>query len=471
MVWKALASFLGTSETGVRLLTCLLLISPVLGILYRFFILTRKWPCVIRHWYFILTGLAMCFFCYGWHTGYILTSVFTVFVILRFCEAMNRPNLAPRLVFPFVMVVLLLGYMVYASEKYDINWTTVQCTLTLKMISIAFDWSDGQKDESKVEMKANLKQSFITVAPSLLEIMGYSFYFGGLHGGPVFQFRRYREFVEGSLFAHPIPSSFQPAAIQLFKGIMYLAQFIVMDFVFPDKYTYSSDLNGYPLIVQLLFNALWARKTLIRYIGVWLLADMSNILSGMAYNGKDAKSGKDKWDAVCGVHPILFETGCSCQSIIESFNITTNQWALNYIYKRLRFLNSKLISSAAVLLFLSIWHGFHPGYFLTFLGCELPLASLEKRVIETFKPHLPPWEHLGLPQKVIFCGIGMCWKHFALPYGLLPFVLLELRLSLQALARVYFLPHVFMLAWFLLTPIINRYLKTLPTYGEQKKTQ
>ena len=470
MVWnlKSLADFLGTSETGVRLLISLLLISPFLGVIYRHFILNSRKVAVIHHWYFTLTGLAICYFCYGWHTGYIVASIISVFLILRVCELMKCPHLAPRLVFPFIMTVLLFGYVIYASGDYDINWTTVQCMLTLKMISVAFDWSDGQKDESK--LSAHQKQSFITMAPSLLEMMGYSFYFGGLQGGPIFQFRRYREFVEGSLFSHPIPSSlFQPAVIQLFKGIAYLAQFIVMDFMFPNKYTYSSDVNGSSLIVQLLFNALWARKTLLRYVAVWLLADTSCILSGMAYNGKDAKSGKDKWDAMCGVRPFLFDAGCTCQSIIDSFNIMTNQWALNYVYKRLRFLNSKLMSSVSVLLFLAIWHGFHPGYFLSFLGCEFPLLMLEKQVIETFSPHFPPWEHLDLPRKIIIYCIGVCWKYFAISYGLIPFVLLETKLVLQAWARVYFLPHALCPVWFLIKPRLNRYMKTIPTYGEQKK--
>ena len=39
-----------------------------------------------------------------------------------------------------------------------------------------------------------------------------------------------------------------------------------------------------------------------------------------------------------------------------------------YVYKRMKFLGSKLLSEVVALLFLALWHGFWPGYFLTFIG-------------------------------------------------------------------------------------------------------
>ena len=72
------------------------------------------------------------------------------------CELLHSSHLAPKVVFPYAMAVLLFFY---SSDDYDVNWTTVQCVLMLKMVATAFDWSDGQKDES--DMSAHHRRAAI----------------------------------------------------------------------------------------------------------------------------------------------------------------------------------------------------------------------------------------------------------------------------------------------------------------------
>lgn len=66
------------------------------------------------------------------------------------------------------------------------------------------------------------------------------------------------------------------------------------------------------------------------------------------------------------VNLLHYETTPTLQGVIESFNITTNEFALRYIYKRLKFFRSKTISHCLTLLFLAIWHGFSLAYYNTF---------------------------------------------------------------------------------------------------------
>lgn len=51
---------------------------------------------------------------------------------------------------------------------------------------------------------------------------------------------------------------------------------------------------------------------------------------------------------------------------IRSFNVSTNQWAAKYIFKRLRFLGSKFLSHFFTLIYLALWHGWRSGYYVTF---------------------------------------------------------------------------------------------------------
>ena len=74
-----------------------------------------------------------------------------------------------------------------------------------------------------------------------------------------------------------------------------------------------------------------------------------------------------------------FETCQKFQHLIESFNINTNGWVMTYVYKRLRFLNNKMLSQLGALTFLAVWHGYHSGYYITFIN-EFFMMMIEKEV-------------------------------------------------------------------------------------------
>lgn len=65
--------------------------------------------------------------------------------------------------------------------------------------------------------------------------------------------------------------------------------------------------------------------------------------------------------------------------LVDSFNINTNTWVMSYVYKRLRFLNNRLLSQAGALTFLAVWHGYHSGYYVTFIH-EFFVINFEKEV-------------------------------------------------------------------------------------------
>lgn len=58
---------------------------------------------------------------------------------------------------------------------------------------------------------------------------------------------------------------------------------------------------------------------------------------------------------------VLYETTGKFDGLIKSFNIQTNNWTAKYIYKRLKFMNSKVLSHLTSLMFLALWHGHKSG--------------------------------------------------------------------------------------------------------------
>lgn len=75
----------------------------------------------------------------------------------------------------------------------------------------------------------------------------------------------------------------------------------------------------------------------------------------------------------------MFENTTRFQHYIDSFNVQTNNWVAEYIYKRLKFLGNRDYSQFGTLLFLAVWHGFHSGYYMCFL-MEFLVILCERQV-------------------------------------------------------------------------------------------
>jgi lysophospholipid acyltransferase 5 len=114
-------------------------------------------------------------------------------------------------------------------------------------------------------------------------------------------------------------------------------------------------------------------------------------VSGLAHNGKD-ENGVVLWTGVENVKLSTFENTTEFTHYILSFNINTNQWSGQYIYKRLKFLGNRLVSQFATLLFLAVWHGFHSGYYVCFFF-EFMVVYMERDVSESLRLNFPLNEH------------------------------------------------------------------------------
>lgn len=90
----------------------------------------------------------------------------------------------------------MLGYLKMSTREYIVNWTMPHCVLCLRLIGLAFDVSDGRNYESLNEEQ---RETALRKRPSALETFSYAYFFGGSLVGPQFPFKRYLDFVNGSL--------------------------------------------------------------------------------------------------------------------------------------------------------------------------------------------------------------------------------------------------------------------------------
>ena len=142
----------------------------------------------------------------------------------------------------------------------------------------------------------------------------------------------------------------------------------------------SPEFLQHNILVRFLLLGGWGKVLFAKYIAFWLTAEGVCVLAGLGYNGVREADGKADWSGCANVRVRRLETASKFSHLIESFNINTNGWAASYVYKRLKFMDNRIISQVATLVFLSVWHGFHSGYHLTFFT-EFMTVNMEKELL------------------------------------------------------------------------------------------
>ncbi|XP_043646797.1 lysophospholipid acyltransferase 5 [Drosophila teissieri] len=380
-----IASGVGVPVEALRLLLTILAGYPVAAFYQKFIaIIANK---TVHHMFFAGCGAGLCYFNYGRDTYHSLIAILTTYFLVLLVRKKTQIFLAIN--FVFHMSYLLLGYFYTSSNEYDILWTMPHCILVLRMIGYGFDITDGLKEES--ELSKDQKETALKEPPSLLELLAFSYFPSGFLVGPQFPFSRYKAFVDGQFRQH---EGNVEAGIRRFgAGAFYLIVCQVGLRYLPDSYFLTPEFAQVSFVKRIYFLGFWAKFSLYKYISCWLLTEGALICIGLTYKGED-KNGQPDWSGCSNVKLKLLETGNTMEHYVQSFNVNTNQWVGQYIYKRLKFLNNRTISYGAALGFLAVWHGYHSGYYMTFL-MEYMVVSTEKQITRFYtKVVLPQWGHI-----------------------------------------------------------------------------
>lgn len=136
----------------------------------------------------------------------------------------------------------------------------------------------------------------------------------------------------------------------------------------------SSLQASHCLPVKLAILAFYNKIVLCKYLSAWLISEGGCLMYGIS---RDPLTGLV--NRCFNISVLQYETTATFGGLIESFNMTTNAFAMRYIFKRLKWLKSKLASQFGTLFFLAIWHGFCIGYYNTF-ALEMAIMKMEKDV-------------------------------------------------------------------------------------------
>ncbi|KAH8360525.1 lysophospholipid acyltransferase 5 [Drosophila serrata] len=372
----------GVPVEALRLLLTILAGYPV-AIFYLKFVASIN-NKKVHHLFFAASGAGLCYFNYGSDTYHSLVGIMTTYFLVLIFR--RKTQLFLTLNFVFHMGYLLLGYFFTSSNDYDILWTMPQCILVLRMIGFGFDVTDGLKAES--DLSKDQKETALKNPPSLLELLAFAYFPSGFLVGPQFPYRRYQAFINGQYREHE--GSVEASARRFGAGAFYLVVCQVGLSYFPDSYFLTPEFAKQAFLKKIYYLGFWAKFSLYKYISCWLLTEGALIGIGLTYKG-EKKNGEPDWSGCSNVKLMLLETGNTMEHYVQSFNVNTNQWVGQYIYKRLKFLNNRTISYGAALGFLAVWHGYHSGYYMTFL-MEYMVVSTEKQITRFYTTVvLPKW--------------------------------------------------------------------------------
>ncbi|KNC82222.1 hypothetical protein SARC_05489 [Sphaeroforma arctica JP610] len=361
------------------------------------------------------------------------------------CLKLLGPNVAMCTVNSvFNMGFLLYAYRCYETDDYDINWTTAQCVMCLRNISLGFDYMDGETLKQKGAEKLSPDQvvNSIDTPPSYLEMLGFSLFFPCVLVGPQVTYRHFRSYLDTYIPGHGgRPTRREhliPALYSFAEGIMYFVGSQVLSY--PAEHFFSQEYqHEWNLWERYQFFFLHSITFFWRYFGCWKLAESACQLTGAAYLGRN-ENGKIHW-GLHNFHSWRFFSGINLDEIIKTFNINTNYWVMRIVFKRLRWLGNKNASQLGALFFLAIWHGFHTSYFLAF-GMEF-YELFAERGIRKWASGLIEYVDQS-PAPIRFSGMLFAWvsRCTLLGNGVILFEMLDVMKGLEVHKSLYFLPTI-----------------------------
>jgi len=379
-----------------------LLISLIMGFPFSIiFIKNKKGNEFLRNLYTFISGLIISIYFNGKDFYHPLVTLIGTYLIIQYIK---NPKHITLLSWVFNLGYLLISYYLYSSTEYDLNWLTPQSIICLRLIGISMDYADGQKKEDKNKKPSRTVYPGLTPPPQwpikekpqLIEMLGYCYFYGTSIVGPQFSFKRYKKFISFELFNTQdvsfekdlnklLISSHKHCILHTIQALLYNGIFLFISNYFYSSFLLTKEFSQYNIWKKLGYTWVTGKFVLFKYFGVWMLVEAQCIMNMIEFDGFNPKTKDYYWNAIDNVKPLQFDLAFSLDEVISSYNIKTNMWGKQYVYKRFAFLGSKQISLFINLTFLSIWHGYHIGYPISFYF-EFLLVIIQNILRYWFKP-------------------------------------------------------------------------------------
>lgn len=283
--------------------------------------------------------------------------------------------------------------------------------------------------------------------PSFNEFMGYFFHFPSVLCGPIMYFNDYRDFVSAPEEKATPPGRYMAVTKKLTISISCALMHLTLGPKFEVEFLRSSEfLVQTPLSMRFVYLIIFTMLSRLKYYVAWHLGEAISNASGLGFNGYDSK-GKPKWNLISNMSLWKFETSLNFREAIHAWNKTTQSWLRRTAYERA----PRRLSVIATYVLSAIWHGFYPGYYMTFLGGALFTysARVGRHIVR-------PLFQRGRILPKIYDVITFILTRLAIAYVAFPFVILDFRNNLEIYKSLYFSIHLLALGGLLLGSCVKK---------------
>ncbi|KAL8668450.1 MAG: hypothetical protein Q9168_006920 [Polycauliona sp. 1 TL-2023] len=362
---------------------------------------------------------------------------------------------------PWIGFIFLMGHMSinhihrqFANTPDKVDITGAQMVLVMKLTGFCWNVYDGRLKQE--DLAPFQKERALLQLPSLLDYAGYVLFFPSLFAGPSFDFVDYQRWIETTMFEIPpgtdpksapptrkqrkIPRSGTPATMKAVVGLVWIFMFLKFSAWYNADLVIGDEYMRYGLLRRIWILEMLGFATRMKYYGVWYLTEGACILTGLGYKGIDPKTGRVQWSRLENVNPLGIETAQNTRAYLENWNKNTNNWLRNYLFLRVTPKGKKpgFRASLATFATSALWHGFYPGYYLSFV-----LAAFLQTVAKNFRRHVRPFfltpdGQRPTKYKIYYDILSYVVTQAAFCFATVPFVLLSLSTSLLVWSRVYF---------------------------------
>lgn len=401
-------------------------------------------------------GLWLLYFAWGWNSLISVADTVITYLLLKYLN----PKYAHKVTFVFSMAFLSVIHFHRlfsfnsAGGRTSTDFTGPNMILTQRITSIAFNIHDGLHKDPK-DLSEDQKKYAVKKFPSFLEYFSYCFMFTSILAGPFVFFQDYIAFINGTnlkLENDDKPSTVNPpymaSAVKKFiVGIIMAAIFIYGSALFP--YLRNTDVEymaNTGVIEKLLFMQISLFVVRCKYYVAWSLADAVCNTAGLGFNGYD-ENNKPKWNKFSNIDILGIEFATGFKLYLDSWNIMTVKWLRRVCYERA----PSAYRTQLTFLLSACWHGFFPGYYMTFLSGHIITLTQRK-----FRSTIRPIFQKSTSLKVIYEIFTWFATQLAISYIVIPFVTLEFEASFRFYTSCYFCGHIFCFILIFLLPKSRR---------------
>ncbi|KAJ2747493.1 Lysophospholipid acyltransferase [Coemansia sp. BCRC 34301] len=384
---------------------------------------------------------------------HLTTGALVIYTLMRSL----RGSLMPMTVFFVAMVHMSYsqlrrqwGEQASEDSQVSFDYTGAQMVFVIKVTSLAFCLSDGQQlsyDPSALSAYQTKNAIATDSVPSLLEYLGYVFFFPGFAVGPAFEMATYRRMISFDSTSHGRQLNTR-AYRTLLVGLFWMVVYVVYNPSYSFLHLTTSEFKYKGVAAKVVYLCATGVVARAAYYTAWKMSEGACVLAGLGFDGFDESSGSVRWMDISNVNIASVELGTSIKELIDGWNIGTNTWLRHHVYLRImanttrrkpsaKHVPQSSSTAATVLTFLvsAWWHGFYPGYYLTFF-----MGSLVSSAARTLRRNLNPLitQSDSANAKAAYNVAGWALSKYTLDFIVSPFMVLTLPLSLTAWRNNYF---------------------------------